>query len=344
MRKQTLAWSPICVLLVSGCAIHPQPKDVTGISTFDIEQQIRCETRKAVVDLTLTYAATRTGDSKEAVQARETAQRYYAEFQADPGAATTLSPNQFTGEVRQTLNVFWTTGVAYNFKLDMAEVNNADGELDVGSLFGRRASGIAFKAGLDRSRENTRTFTVTDNFGELVKKLTGCKDRVVGPNYIYPISGEIGVIDMIRAFVYMSIFGNLGGETETPATVPKGPPTLVDALLFTTEISGSVNPHVAFAPVGKEFGVTAANVDLAASRTDKHQVVVGLALAPAAQARLGMIREAYFAPSFGAGAGAPLVAPLLTASPLTRSEAIAAAAVNQFLTQQLFSPTINLPP
>jgi hypothetical protein len=203
MRKETLAWSPICVLLVSGCAIHPQPKDVTGISTFDIEQQIRCETRKAVVDLTLTYAATRTGDSKEAVQARETAQRYYAEFQADPGAATTLSPNQFTGEVRQTLNVFWTTGVAYNFKLDMAEVNNADGELDVGSLFGRRASGIAFKAGLDRSRENTRTFTVTDNFGELVKKLTGCKDRVVGPNYIYPISGEIGVIDMIRAFVYM---------------------------------------------------------------------------------------------------------------------------------------------
>jgi hypothetical protein len=121
-----------------------------------------------------------------------------------------------------------------------------------------------------------------------------------------------------------SIFGNLGGETETPATVPKGPPTLVDALLFTTEISGSVNPHVAFAPVGKEFGVTAANVDLAASRTDKHQVVVGLALAPAAQARLGMIREAYFAPSFGAAAGAPLVAPLLTASPLTRSEAIAA--------------------
>jgi hypothetical protein len=64
MRKETLAWSPICVLLVSGCAIHPQPKDVTGISTFDIEQQIRCETRKAVVDLTLTYAATRTGDCR----------------------------------------------------------------------------------------------------------------------------------------------------------------------------------------------------------------------------------------------------------------------------------------
>jgi hypothetical protein len=140
----------------------------------------------------------------------------------------------------------------------------------------------------------------------------------------------------------MSIFGNLGAETTTAATVPKGPPTLVDALAFTTKISGSVNPTVAFSPVGKELGVTAAGVDLAASRTDLHQVVVGLALAPAGQAQLGSLRQAYFG-SYAAAPGA-LVAPLLTASPATRSENAAATAVNQFLTQQLFSPTINLPP
>ena len=100
---------------------------------------------------------------------------------------------------------------------------------------------------------------------------------------------------------------------------------------------------VAFSPVGKELGVTAAGVDLAASRTDLHQVVVGLALAPTGHARLGSLRQAYFG-SYAAAPGATLVAPLLTASPATRSENIAATAVNQFLTQQLFSPTINLPP
>ena len=343
MRTRTAAWILTCALLASGCAIYPQPRDVTGVPTFEIVQRIRCETRQSVIDLALTYARSRNGDSKDDIQARETARNLDAEMEADPDASTKLNPNLFTGEVRKTLSAFWTTGVAYNFKLDMTEVNNADGSLNVGSLFGRRAFGIALKAGLDRTRENTRTFTVTDNFGELVKGLTGCKDELVGPNYIYPITGRIGVDDMIREFVYMSIFANLGAETTTAATVPKGPPTLVDALAFTTMISGSVNPTVAFAPAGRELGVTAASVDFAASRTDNHQVVVGLALAPAGQAQLGSLREAYFG-SYVAAPGATLVAPLLTASPTTRSENIAATAVNQFLTQQLFSPTINLPP
>ena len=342
MRTRTAAWSSACALLASGCAIHPQPRDVTGVPTFEIVQRIRCETRQSVIDLTLKYAGSRKPDSQDHIQALDTAKMLAAEFEANPDDSTKLNPNLFTGEVRKTLTAFWTTGVAYNFKLDMTEINNADGSLNIGSLFGRRLFGIALQAGLDRTRENTRTFTVTDNFGELVKGLTGCKNELVGPNYIYPITGRIGVEDMIEEFVYMSIFGNLGAETTTAATVPKGPPTLVDALAFTTKISGSVNPMVAFSPVGKELGVTTAGVDFAASRMDLHQVVVGLALAPTGQAQLVSLRQAYFG-SYAAAPGA-LVAPLLTASPATRSENAAATAVNQFLTQQLFSPTINLPP
>jgi hypothetical protein len=342
MSARKAASSLALALAVSGCAIHPQPRDVTGVPTFEIVQRIRCETRQSVIDLTLTYARSRKGDSEDDIQARETARKLDAEIEANPDASTKLNPNLFTGEVRKTLTVFWTTGVAYNFKLDMTEVNNADGSLNIGSLFGRRLFGVALTAGLDRTRENTRTFTVTDNFGGLVKGLTGCKDELVGPNYIYPITGRIGVEDMIQEFVYMSIFADLGAETTTAATVPKGPPTLVDALAFTTKISGSVNPTVAFSPLGKELGVTTAGVDLVASRTDLHQVVVGLALVPTGQAQLGSLRQAYFG-SYLAAPGA-LVAPLLTASPATRSETTAATAVNQFLTQQLFSPTINLLP
>jgi hypothetical protein len=343
VRAKIAASSLALALASSGCAIHPQPRDVTGVPTFEIVQRIRCETRQSVIDLALNYALHGKGDSQDHIQARETAARLSAEFEADPDSSTKLNPNLFNGEVRKTLSAFWTTGVAYNFKLDMTEINNADGSLNIGSLFGRRLFGVALTAGLDRTRENTRTFTVTDNFGELVKGLTGCQKEIVGPNYIYPITGRIGVEDMIQEFVYMSIFANLGAESATPATVPKGPPTLVDALAFTTKISGSVNPTVAFSPVGKELGVTTAGVDLVASRTDLHQVIVGLALAPAGQAQLGSLRQAYFG-SYVAAPGATLVAPLLTASPATGSENIAATAVNQFLTQQLFSPTINVAP
>lgn len=147
------------------------------------------------------------------------------------------------------------------------------------------------RGGFDRSRENVRTSTVTDNFGDLVQKPMRCDGRLVGPNYIYPITGRIGVDDVVRAFVFLSLFGNLGGESGTPGVIPKGPPTFVDALEFTTTISGSANQRVDFAPIGRTLSVSHANLNVAASRRDKHQVIIGLALAVAAQAQLGSIRE-----------------------------------------------------
>ncbi len=325
-------------LFASGCAVHPNIKDVTGVPTVDIVQQIRCETRQAFIELAQTYLAKGDVDTTS----RERGAALAAEIANDPEAARKLNPNLFTGEARRSLSIFWTTGVAYNFRLDMTEVDNADGEIDVGSLFGRRLFGFGIKAGLDRSRQNIRTFTVTDTVSDIIPNLRNCEGQIVGPNLVYPISGQIGVKSMIQTFVFMSIFGNLAAETTTPATMPKGPPTLVDSLLFTTTISGSLNPHVAFAPVDPSLGITAANLDLHANRTDKHQVVVGLALASAAQGQLAALRQAGMSP-YTSTPGATLVAPLLTAPATTKSEQAAATAVNQFLTQQLFSPTIILP-
>ena len=53
-------------------------------------------------------------------------------------------------------------------------------------------------------------------------------------NYIYPIAGVIGIEKMVQDFINMTLFANLRGNT----TDGKGPPTLVDALEFTTAISG----------------------------------------------------------------------------------------------------------
>jgi hypothetical protein len=57
--------------------------------------------------------------------------RLKAEYDADPDSFAKLNPQLFKGDVYKILNVFWTTGVAYNYKLDMTEVNNAGGELDL---------------------------------------------------------------------------------------------------------------------------------------------------------------------------------------------------------------------
>ena len=36
--------------LIGGCSVHPLPDDVTGVSTYEIVQQIRCEAARAVKD------------------------------------------------------------------------------------------------------------------------------------------------------------------------------------------------------------------------------------------------------------------------------------------------------
>ena len=41
------------VAILSSCAIHPLPEDVTGVTTYDIVRQIRCETREAAKQLVL---------------------------------------------------------------------------------------------------------------------------------------------------------------------------------------------------------------------------------------------------------------------------------------------------
>ena len=323
-------------LLVGGCTIHPQPLEVTGTPTYVIAQQIRCETRQAVIHLALQYLDTSIDIISASKTDQDAAQDVINRYKVDPDSIVSLKPELFNGAVHDKMSKFWTTGVAYNYKLDMTEDNNVDAELDFLSIFSRRTFGVALKGGLDRSRQNIRTFTITDTLGLLVNKTApnDCKGRVVGPNYMYPIDGNIGIESMMEAFFYLSIYANLRGETDKAATVPDGPPTLVNSLEFTTTLSGSANPTVVFAPIGKSPSVSAANVTALARRTDKHQVVVGLAFASADKK----------APTVGAAVGQNttyvIFNTLLTANAKQPGERAAANAINQFLTQQLFAPTI----
>jgi hypothetical protein len=328
VRIESAASGVALTFLLGGCAVHPLPKDVTGVSTYEIVRQIRCETRQAVIDSALEYLTKGTDVDPSS---REIGLR----FAAEPSSIEKLSPKLFKGQVHDLLSIFWTTGVAYNYNLDMTEINNASAELDFLKTLTKGTLGFGLNGHFDRQRQNTRTFTITDNFGDLVRKPMDCTGRLVGENYIYPITGRIGVDEMVHAFVYLSLFGNLAGEKDNS----KGPPTLVDALEFTTTISGSATPKVDFAPIGRNLSVSHADLAAAVSRTDKHQVVVGLALEKAAQAQLEPAR---------AGLQAQLVPLhgelfLLTASG-NRAEIRAATAVDQFLTQRLFSPTINITP
>jgi hypothetical protein len=323
----------ICVALgiaVSsvGCSIRPLPEDFSRVSTYDIVRQIRCETRQAMFDNAVNWLTSDISLSEGSVDPESRA--IGIEFRDHLRPIQQLSPKLFKGMVREILAAFYDTGVADTFDLDMSEINNIDPQFDLLAPIRHGIFTMGVKGTFDRKRENERLFTISDSASGLIHLPDDyCQDPsenrnyVVGKNYIYPITGEIGMKRMVQDFVNLTLFGSLGG----PASKPTGPPTLVDQLSFTTELSGTVNPTVTFTPVGSSLQLLDAAVNASVARRDLHKVTVGLAVAGPGIKLIAPLRKNLFTTM------------LVTAHAPTRSEQVAVEAVNQFLTLKLFQPT-----
>jgi hypothetical protein len=318
----------LCIsLAAAGCAIHPLPEDVAGAPTYVIVRQIRCETRQAIIDNALGWLIS---DNKVDPVSRQIG----LEFR-NGRPIQQFSPKLFKGEVAAILSVFYDSGVAYTFDLDMSELNNFDPQVDLLKPFTHSKFTMGIKGTFDRKRENERLFSVTDSFSGLIKMPDAyCTDQtvprsyIVAENYIYPINGKIGIKRMIQDFIELTLFGGLGGSKDKPT----GPPTLVDQLSFTTEISGTVTPTITFSPLGTGLSVADASLSTSVDRKDLHKVTVGLAIAGRGIKLVGPLRSSLFA------------TPLVSVVAPTAGEQNAASAVNQFLTLKIFQPTVVVTP
>ena len=176
--------------------------------------------------------------------------------------------------------MFENSAIAYDFTLDITETNNLDATIDLLKPFHKGSSSAALNLGIDRTRQSIRVFTVSDTFVGLLKDIREdyCNIFDKAENQIYPIVGRIGIDEEVHIFIELSLFNHLGGAADKS----KGPPTMADTLVFTTKLSGSAAPKLVFSPVGSVAHVADASLDAAASRTDVHKVIVGLALPPPA--------------------------------------------------------------
>src|SRR6185295_1159755 len=84
----------------AACAIHPLPEDVTGVSTFYIVRQIRCEAREAIIRSAVGWL---TNDVD--VDPRSRAIGF--EFAEKTRPIQTLSPEIFRGRVRTIFKLFY---------------------------------------------------------------------------------------------------------------------------------------------------------------------------------------------------------------------------------------------
>jgi hypothetical protein len=335
--------------LFAGCSIHPVPEDVTGLDTADIVKQIRCETRDAAREIILRRL------EKLATRGNNlTAQKLLSEFFENPEAMNDFNWNvSFPGpenvEVRNFFKLVYSAGIAYTFELTMSEVNNLGSTVNFLGA-GQATFTLGVTGNADRSRENVRTFTITDKFNFLLRELNTpksgkryCDGHIAfGPNYIYPIVGRVGIYNTVYTFFQLSIFENLGAKDDKPGA--GGAPAMGDKLTFTTLVDLTAMPKIVFVPVKTGFQITDASLTGVARRTDHHQLTVGLALEPSGVVALASLRGYVFS---GAGlSGTPVtvgrpgashtvVLNRITATATSRAEQLALIIVDQIKSREL---------
>lgn len=260
----------VAALFLSGCSIAPLPEDVTGYTAHRIVRKIRCETRRAVAHQLGQYL------------------KDYGELRGDP-RATVIGDNIIADQedlrsvdltfldrhAKVLLTGYIDTAIAYNFSLTGLEDNNLGGQSNTvnGILSGSRSLLVA--GNLDRSRQTVQTFTISDTFAGLLRKMDPeyCKDQIGGPNYLYPITGEVGMRKLVNDFVNLVQFDQLVADAKEK---PGAPPTFTTNLTFKTAVGASANPIIAISPI---LGATRTGGTFTGlfRRTDTHTLIVAFA-------------------------------------------------------------------
>ncbi|TIR91628.1 hypothetical protein [Mesorhizobium sp.] len=288
MRKLSLT-VVACAFSLQACGIRPLPQDVTRFNTSDIIRHIRCETREAVRNQLLAWLDDRG--------------KY-----GDPAAARVASDIRARKDVRKiiydglkpdtvyAISLFAQTAIAYGFTFDMTVANNSSVNLNVFSVLPAANKGtLGLGGGVNVSRNNIRTLAIADTFGSLYADVSNayCDNELKDANYLYPITGKIGMEEQISDFIDNSIFNNLVGKDGATS----GQEYEADSLDFETVITGSANPKIV---LDGGNGLTDASFLGSTTRTDKHKVVIGLSL-PVTGKGSGEVKE--FVGKFISGTG-----------------------------------------
>lgn len=256
---------------LGACAIRPLPEQVTGVDTTTIVKKTRCEAREAVVQGRVKWVG-----------------RKYADVVDED----TLLANQrsFDTRTKYFLDYFSRTGIVYSFALDGTESGAATFSGDIVRPLLTSTTTLTPTVGDTLSREDIRAFTISDNFAELLspelrKHCNEMFATLPGPNYQYPIAGRIGIDEIVHTFIELT-FNGLGvpqdpgkGTVKTvDAPSASAPIAMVDTVNFTTTVTAGVTAKAVFSPPGTNWRLANASLPLSASRVDKHQVIIGLAL------------------------------------------------------------------
>ena len=231
---------------LAGCAAHPIPRDVTYASTVQIVRRIRCEAREGL-EAALADAALQGARKKRHVE-----------------------------------KIVNNTSIGFEFRFQMNEHNKAsvdsvqlqkqfsDSSINlVLSDFGFNSQHSGPESA---SRTNERFFRIVDDLKELKAARCGRRTKGVGPNFVYPVAGNIGMAEVVRTYI----------ELETLSDLKRGTTQLADKQVFFTDDLDFITTFSAGATVDLSLNtgvgtLTLSTATASASRQDVHSVTVILA-------------------------------------------------------------------
>jgi hypothetical protein len=187
--------------------------------------------------------------------------------------------------------IFEHTLIGYDFVFDVTEGNNKGGDTAEtgGSLMLKRpkSDGGSFTLGLSASalnkRQNVRRFRIIEKFKDLAK--ANCSQQTTQANWAYPITGATGIDEIVRTYFKIERIADLQSRPPTAGDGVGDPfagdnsdhVVFSDVLKFTTTLSASATPHLVLNASVGSLRVTDAAFTGAATRSDKHNVIVAIA-------------------------------------------------------------------
>ena len=268
---RNVAWA-FCIAVaasVAGCSVHPLPDDVSRETTISIIQNIRCEAKGEIL------------------------RKVHALFLASPSAIVrSMHPEMVLGNleaIRRSLETirrhdpqlaakidrYQATTIGYIFQFMITEKNNDS----VGAQFFRPfgSSDTQFNlqvgAGVAKSRVGERNIEVIEHFNDMGRlDCTGTSDAY--RNLAYPITGSIGMDEIVDTFLRLGESGAGRKSVETGIEGFRQNVTFVDNLKFTTKVVAGIAPKIVLDAVPGSFRLVEASGDFSAERTDFHQLTV----------------------------------------------------------------------
>lgn len=241
MRKFSIGILAISFSL-SGCSIHPDTQDFSRDMTADIVFHVQCEAQKAIntaleyerLDYALTYLK-----------------------KTNPRA---FGPVDSYKDFREAFKThLLNTGLTQNFIFTLTENDDLTSEGAVKIPISTGSFTLGWDAGAEKQRKTTQTIEFNNSFKELQSLNCTMDDR--RKNFIYPITGDIGLQDTFNNFIRIAA-RQVGTDLSA----------FSDAVEFKTLLNGKISPSINLVPSAGRL--ITASADLNLKRTDQHEVTL----------------------------------------------------------------------